>query len=101
MNKPLYEALRKKMEEKFGKDYLRDIHTGESIDMTDEINEVAKSIASAMPEKRKLILEQSAFDRWNNNMTASWNARGDQFIKNLVRISNDSNDSSGLVGELE
>lgn len=32
-------GLREILEEKFGKEYLKDIHTGKSIDMTDEIND--------------------------------------------------------------
>jgi len=44
-------TIREILNRYFGKDYLRNLHTGESIDMTDEIAQAEADIIKAIMEK--------------------------------------------------
>jgi hypothetical protein len=52
MNQEIFKTICNILSKKFGIDYLRDLHTGEPIDMTSEIEETARIIAEAVPERK-------------------------------------------------
>ena len=51
MTDKLRVEVRKVFEAKFGKEYLRDIHTGDSIDMSCEIDESVEAILSLITKE--------------------------------------------------
>lgn len=72
MNKKLYEALRKKIDEIIADD------VGYYKDVKGVFTKIARSIASAMPENSPKSNELAHYVR-------GWNARGDQFVKSLEK----------------
>ena len=84
---------KKRLEEilykKFGMDYLKDIHTGESIDMTCEIIETAQSIDKEFVHKNNLPNEIEIEDflekNWNHLFSPEENFVGRLIFTHAIR----------------